>query len=292
VTTLTTEPKNEEAVCQAVLYIIGLRSGDELHVMDRPDRTERTQPAVERLFESSSTRYAMEHRRVESFDGQIAGGKAFLRLLEPLEEELAGQLPGRFSLVVDIDAATGVRVSAHAGLRQHIREWVLDHAAGLEGEAETGGERRYRTTAQPEGIPFPITLQRRPLTGSEILISRYAPPDVEERRDAVMARALARKLPKLAAQQKLGCVSVLVLESDDIALGNRDAIGRSFGRAVSARDDAPDHVFLVETELQPWNAWTLEDRAEIYPHPRLVHAAPIEVPLTISRSIPGYQRQE
>jgi hypothetical protein len=273
------EPKNEEVICDVVMRQLERRIGESLIVKERPDRVERRREAVELVCESTSGRsFALEHTRIESFEGQIAGGRAFLKLLEPLEADLKGQLPGRFALIVDIAATDGIRTSAHADIRLRLTEWIVAQASGLDGELETGGEGTYRVSETPPGVPFRATLARRRTTGNELLISRYAPDDLDALRVTRVARALERKTGKLALEKEKGRESVLILESNDISLANRAAIGHALAAALVNEQHPPDYVYLVETDGRPWYVYILKEGADIYPHPRLKSAMPVEIP--------------
>jgi hypothetical protein len=149
------EPKNEEAACQAVMRVIEQRAGGPLTVSARPDTIERQQPAVELLFESPTRRYAMEHTRIESFPRQIAEGKAFSNLLEPLETELAGKVPGRFRLAVAVGATDGIRSADHVRVREQVKEWILSKASWFEAD-----QKAEFVTETPPGVPFALTLAR------------------------------------------------------------------------------------------------------------------------------------
>src|SRR5207248_8886597 len=75
-----------------------------------------------------------------------------------------------------------------------------------------------------EGIPFPVRLFRRSTDGSKILVRRFVSDVVASRLDR-MRRALADKCPKLLAARTDGRLSVLALESNDIALANYNVVG-------------------------------------------------------------------
>ena len=79
---------------------------------------------------------------------------------------------------------------------------------------------------------------------------RFTPPDLEKQRRQRIETALAKKLPKLAAAkiEHHATESVLVLESDDIALANRDAIGECLREVLRDRADVPDTIYLAETD--------------------------------------------
>ncbi len=47
-------------------------------------------------------------------------------------------------------------------------------------------------------------------------------------------------------------------------------IGEAVAKAMSGREDAPDHILLVETEGRPWYLWPLKEGADVYPNQRLL----------------------
>lgn len=126
-------------------------------------------------------------------------------------------------------------------------------------------------------MPFPLTLHRSERSRSRLTISRFWPDDLEKWRTERVLEAVARKCPKLSAHKADGRETVLVLESDDIALGNFADIGVAFSRAIAGRNDVPDSAFLAETEGRPWYVWTLKEGADVYPSQRLLDSDPVEV---------------
>ena len=109
-----------------------------------------------------------------------------------------------------------------------------------------------------------------------VFVARFSPPDLEKARRTRVDTALERKCPKLAvAKQTFGAVSVLVLESDDIALANRHGISQTVVDAIQARPDVPDMILLAETDRGlRWQLWLVKDGNHIYPQltmrPRVV----------------------
>ena len=64
--------------------------------------------------------------------------------------------------------------------------------------------------------------------------------------------ALRRKCPKLQRCKEGGARTVLVLESDDIALTNHVLVGECLAALLPERADLPNEIYLVETELDSW----------------------------------------
>jgi hypothetical protein len=60
---------------------------------------------------------------------------------------------------------------------------------------------------------------------------------------------LDRKLPKLAKWKAAGAVSVLILETSDIALTNHILVAEAVQKLLHSRADRPDQIWLVDTVL-------------------------------------------
>jgi len=104
------EPKNEEAICAAVLRFINDRRQETFEVASRPDQEDRLRQSVEMVIVSpSGARAVVEHTRIESYPEQIADGKVFAFLLEPLEHALPSFLPeGKYNLTIECGVARKV----------------------------------------------------------------------------------------------------------------------------------------------------------------------------------------
>jgi hypothetical protein len=101
------------------------------------------------------------------------------------------------------------------------------------------------------------------------------PDEIETHRAERIRAAFDRKCPKLFRHKTAGRETVLVLESNDIALGNHHEIGMSVAATLLGRFDVPDHIFLVETEGKSI-IWTLKQGVDIYPCQRLLDVKPFE----------------
>ena len=71
----------QDAVCAFVREIIEARTGEPIQVTDRPEVDHRSGEVVDERWESASHRYAVEHTRVESYDGQIENEARLSRLI-------------------------------------------------------------------------------------------------------------------------------------------------------------------------------------------------------------------
>jgi len=117
-------------------------------------------------------------------------------------------------------------------------------------------------------VPFEVSLYRWPGLDGRLFIGEFSPEKLEELRRQRVRLALDAKCPKLLAAKGESRISVLVLESDDIALANPVVIGNALVQGLSKRQgDVPDEVYLVGTELeQQWIVWVLKERSCQFPH--------------------------
>jgi hypothetical protein len=204
------EPKNEQPLCAALISLISARRGEAITNAEPLDTVVRTHPAVEWLFETPTARFALEHTRIESFPNQITRSKQFAQLLQPLETELAGQLPGAFFLIVDVGAAK-VPINQHVPVRKALGTWILTHATELDAEEDTGPSVNCELSGRPSGVPFDVTLHRDASYDSRLFIMQRLHGDLDVLRHERVREALCRKCPKLLEQQATGRVSVLIL---------------------------------------------------------------------------------
>jgi hypothetical protein len=258
------EPKNEQQLCGAVGAFLARRQGESIVKTELVDAVVRDRRAVEAIYHTKCTRFALEHTRIESFPNQIGLGKQFAQLLGPLETDLAGKLPGVFFLIVGVGEAR-VSSSDHAKVRAAVAAWILENAAALESEERVGLRGKCEITATPAGVPFEVTLHRDCDYDSGLFIMRGLDGDRQQLRREAIARSLDNKCPKLQAAHDDGCISVLILESDDVSLSNRVVVAEAAAAELAKRADQPDAVVWVRTSTRPWKAAMIKDGAKLYP---------------------------
>ena len=256
---------HERDVCRAALEALAERLHLESEEFTYPEDNDRTRPAVDMQFSLGGRRCVVEHTLTESFPEQIADGVRFLDLLAPLQANLRGVLPfpGRYRLTIPVGAVRGLRPRDVAAIRDGVEDWIVRNAPVLVLDGPPIDE-------QPDGVPFAVRLSRAATQDPEstLFIKRWAPPDVEQKRRERIGTALVSKCPKLKSAKAGDGLSILVLESDDIALADWEVVAEAFVEQVGLRDDAPDYVYLVETEASPWWVWLLKEYSDLYPHLR------------------------
>lgn len=264
---MTEEPKNETAICTGVLRFLEKARGEAIQIIDAPDQRERRRQAVELVARSSTERFVMEHTRIESFGLQINDGQNFAKLIEPLEITLPPRLPaGTYRLTIAVGAASDIPGRHLDSVRRALGEWVVAKANAYNFDPDETDE--WLISETPTGVPFEVTLRGNRLgAGARVLASRFWPSELETARRARIATALARKCPKLQeAKIEHNATSVLICESDDVALANRHDVSEAIMAGLSARSDIPDVVILVETDRGlEWVLWVVKHGPVAYP---------------------------
>lgn len=256
----------QKVVCEATCAFIAKRKNIVFSTVRIPDEGERNKEAIDMHCVGKDLELVLEHTRIESFPEQITNGIWLVNLLKPLEESLSNSLPmpGHYNLVVASSAIAGVKNKDR--IRLALIKWIKEKAPMLEIGSPATAPRHYIREI-PTGVPFEVTLYRWPRMDGRFLFSQYIPDNLRERRKERIRRAFEDKCPKLkAAKTKDSILSVLVLESNDIALGNHVDIGIVAIEEISLREkDIPDEIYLVETEIKPWVLWVLKEKFYLFP---------------------------
>lgn len=258
------EPKNEQALCDGVAGVLAHRRAETVLRKEAVDEVVRDRQAVEAIYHTKNTKFALEHTRIESFPSQIGLGKQFAQLLGPLEGELAAKLPGVYFLIVGVGEAR-VPAADQAKVRAAVAAWIQDNAAALESEERVGPRGNCELTATPKDVPFELTLHRDCDYDSGLFIMQGLNGDRQQLRRDAISRSLENKCPKLKAAQDAGSVSVLILESDDVSLANRVVVAEAAAAELAKRNDQPDVVVWVRTSTRPWKAAMIKDGRKMYP---------------------------
>ena len=126
-------PDNQYRACLAVLSILESREGSRPTEIRSPEVDGQGAP-VELVAKLGSRQFALEHTRVEAYEGQLEGGVHFENLLGPVAEKLSGLVPdsGFYELNVSVDALDGVKRHLVPKMQDKLIDWVRDKARDLD----------------------------------------------------------------------------------------------------------------------------------------------------------------
>ncbi len=272
---------NEGKSCDAVVKCIEQRTGESRTDIRCPE-TDRVGPPVELRLKIGTQEYAIEHTKIEAFEDQISRGVSLESLVGPVKKALSGKLPGPgfCTMIFPRDRKLVVKKTSLKKCQQSLEVWVRENALHLYRRVQEriGGEsvvphKYYRDsiTGKPSGFSYAIKLSCRftgPPSAQEsgrLGAGRWAPgnKELEDLRAHRLGRALFQKIPKLWRCKSEGARTVLVLESDDIALTEPSLVGDALiglQEEFAAELPFPDEIYFVDTALSegPWWVWLMK----------------------------------
>ena len=269
-------PNNEGKACDAVIRILEERTGEtRANVYRSEDQIDRHGSRIELCLTLGTTVYAIEHTRIETFRDQIKRGISFASLVRSVIAELDGQLPGPalYDLILPLDRQLRMKRRQLERTQETLVCWISENAEELYESIMDGASPHTPlrnmndyVEGKPPYFPFGVRLRCQVLqcdSGPEpvrIGACRIAPEseELEQSRADALLQSLNDKCPKLDNFRKeeerkgLEVRTLLVLESDDIALTNEIVVAEIIPKLLAARLDAPDEIYLIETEIDTW----------------------------------------
>lgn len=203
---------SEETVIDSAIEVY-VRCGLGTYSVDsRPDKQKnhRNRPEIDAVAAAvGKPNIAIEHTRLQSFNGQLMDDSRIKELCVPLAEEIAADVPNGVSCVIPILAF--VRGFSWDPARDAIRDYLTQNARHY----PVGISHHVITN-----VPFPIKIYRNPDSKTPFCFIREAPSKSQIKREllASMELALGHKKGSLQDYLNTGHRSVLLTESNDIAL--------------------------------------------------------------------------
>jgi hypothetical protein len=151
--------------------------------------------------------FAIEHTSIDSLPNQRGKSDWFMRAAGGLEKEVPKPLY-RSNITLEYDAITIGQ--DWAAIRKALKTWVIEDCPQL-----LDGR---HTLENLSGIPFRLRVTKQSDRPPRIIFARIAPED--KSLPGRIRHQLDSKIKKLAPYQECGLITVLLIESDDIALMN------------------------------------------------------------------------
>jgi hypothetical protein len=182
--------------------------------------------------------FAIEHTSIDSLPHQRRDSDWFIQVVGGLEEELAPSLSFRLRITLHYEAVT--RGQNWTNIRHSIRGWITNNAPLLPDGTHV--------IENITGVPFRLYVTKAGGRPPGLFFARIAPSD-----DTLLGRIrlqLDRKAKKLQKYSLRGMTTILLVESDDIALMNEsimfDAVNNAFGDGLPA---GVDQIWYAETSI-------------------------------------------
>ena len=245
---------NEGKCCDAILRVLEQRLSAQRANLHFPDRSDRTEKRVDVCVRIRESRYVLEHTRVDPFENSVGIGKAFSDFVTPIKDRLSSTLPGPAFYVLTLPQDHRFEKKSLNKAQEEIVDWVSIEAERLCEKARVSKCLTKHATAArefPGVIPYSVRLictimmETSDNVTGQFYIDRAPDIDLEKQRFKRLCRTLTDKCPKLEQCKDRGARTILVLESNDIALSNPSIIRESLNRAAEERIDLPDEIYLV-----------------------------------------------
>lgn len=211
-----------------------------------PDEEERSARACDAYAECPGQQaLAIEHRIIPTFGPQKQHDAEFMRIFGELENELKNAFPYNLSLTVPMFGIQ--RGQNWAQIKRDVKAWLQANVAAIPTE---------RSTIKIPGVPFDVTLNRDDDLPPLFTVARFLDEGLNVPEELVrsITTALVDKNDQLGQYRVGGDRTILVLESQDIALVSRATIYKAFLAAFAkVQPTNIDQVWLAETyEPEDW----------------------------------------
>lgn len=280
---------HEFEACEGIVQYLERRERavrSELTVQDKDPGTS-PDARVEMTLRLAGSLYAIEHTGIEPFDGFMAHQNRARDLFQPIEiaaiRELGSTLINGtvIELHLPIDALTGRKMAEVRAIQAALVNWIAATAPTLT-PRKYADYRGTLHTAQPDGVPFSVSLIR--FDGVASLPARFqikhlAGTQSHALRAERVARACDKKFPKLARWKELhNARTILVLEDNDMQLTNPSIVAQTYLPIAAERPDRPDETYMVSTFTSSWFAWPLLiDERTFFDLAEANHPMPFEI---------------
>ena len=206
----------------------------EIKVETWPDEEERQSTEIDALAGT----FAIEHTSIDIIPDQRRDAAYFVQVVKSLEDEFRGKLTFRLILTFPYD---GIKTGQDwPKIKTALRNWVLAEAPKL----SIG----HHVINDVPDVSFEFYANKRSSNRTGVLFGRFVPYD--KTLPARLRQKLDRKVEKLSRYKGQNKTTILLVESDDIALMN-DEIIRD-GLRLAYPDGLPqglDQIWLADTSI-------------------------------------------
>jgi hypothetical protein len=253
---MSREDRTIEQFCTRLAAI----EGRQVHIIARPDRDNPGQGGCDAILDRGGQIFALEHTTIDCIVGQREDSARFRHVVVPLEEAIRSAYP---------DSWIEICVPSHAVPTG--TDWSKVRDALLHGCVRaicdmTFGE--FRREFQFEGVPFRVWItRRRSPRDPGCYVMRTAPGDLEAHMVDNMTSVIREKSEQLAPYRRDNLATILLLDSDEFVLTDRDSLAQAFRTAAERETPEEfDEVFIAQTFLNPIWVYPVKLNDRLYPH--------------------------
>jgi hypothetical protein len=224
--------KSERSIIQVFVEYLDNQRYPGIRILDWPeDHNDNDIDAV-------ADGLAIEHTSIDTLPDQRQRSAWFVKTVGSLEEEV-GQLAFRLSISFPFDAIK--RKQEWVKIRLELMEWILQSAPSL-----PDGHHRIKLTS----MPFTLNINKSSSSKPGLFLSRFVPED-DHSLPRRVGESIQRKAKKLVQYKEKGYRTLLIIESDDLALMNTEKMARAV--KTGCPDGKPawvDEIWFVDTSIE------------------------------------------
>jgi len=182
--------------------------------------------------------FAIEHTSVDTIPNQRRDAAYFVQIVKPLEEEFHCKLSFRLVLTFPYEGIQ--RGQDWSKIATALRNWVLTEAPKL-----SIGSHAISDVAE---VPFEFAASKRKSNRPGLLFGRFDPNDktLPDR----LKEQLDRKIEKLSRYKGQNKTTILLVESDDLALMNDDLMWDGLRSAYpEGLSQGLDQIWFADTSI-------------------------------------------
>jgi len=225
--------KDRDVIDAFVVYL--RKHGHPSLVIDRrPDEENQDSADIDAI----AGPFAIEHTSIDTLPNQRRDSDWFLQAAGGLEQELPNKPSFRLNVTLEYGAVT--RGQDWTAIRQTLKNWITDDSPSLDDGCHVLDD--------IDGVPFRLHVIKTTGRRSGVFFGRFEPND-DTLPDRIWEQ-FGRKAKKLAKYRSAGQLTVLLVESDDIALMNELKMLESIRKAYPAGLPAGvDQIWFADTSI-------------------------------------------
>jgi len=263
---------HEGKACDAVVRAIEKRTGEIRTQVRRPE-VDGQGPPVDLRFKLGDQEYAIEHTLVEPFENRIKMEVIVDEIIDFFKNNLPVPFPS--SAYYELQYPIGISLPSGRDKRNRalksLTDWICKHEVLLRDKTMDWPMGPYgpyhfdhSVYGKPDGFQYVLELRRWPYAtligrqpGSLWLRAVY-PGNMKPLTSKRLMRAFLKKWKKLHSCKVEKARTVLVLESGDSALTHFEFRGDLLPEVLAKHSNAPDEIFLVQTNHDHWRVVPLK----------------------------------
>ena len=225
--------KDSDVIDEFVAYL--KKNGHpDLKVDRHPDIENRDSPDIDAI----AGPFAIEHTRIDSLPNQSRNNDWFIQVVGGLEQELSAQLS--FYLAVALEYTAITTGQTWIAIKQTLRSWIVKESPHLEDG--------HHVLNNVPGIPFTLHVDKDMNLPGGLYFSRRTPNDSTF--PNCIRKQLDRKTKKLANYQGCEKTTVLLVESNDIALMHPSIMLNALQKAyTNGLPPGVDKIWYADTSV-------------------------------------------